>query len=218
MSLESPGAAASDDPTQAAQPGPGAGQRRRLLDDPRTIRALAHPTRLALISIVGRSAKITAADAARELGVSHALAVHHLRQLAKYGFVEQVEGADQRERPWRAVHTSLSVEGIEAQPGGTDALAVLEQVGAESGLEELGSWQQIRASWPQGWRTHSGVARSTVYLTEDELGDLMRSIEALILGYVEQRPLDDLASRPAGSKAVTITQIVAPQAPTAGEH
>jgi predicted ArsR family transcriptional regulator len=88
------------------------GQRRRLLDDPLSIRALAHPLRLELRSIVGRSGKITAADAARELGISHALASHHLRQLAKYGFVAQVEGADARERPWRLVHTSYSAEGI----------------------------------------------------------------------------------------------------------
>jgi DNA-binding MarR family transcriptional regulator len=72
------------------------GQRRRLLDDPLSIRALAHPLRLELQSIVGRTGKITAADAARELGISHALASHHLRQLAKYGFVEQTEGADAR--------------------------------------------------------------------------------------------------------------------------
>ena len=97
------------------------GQRRRLLDDPLSIRALAHPLRLELQSIVGRSGKITAADAARELNISHALASHHLRQLAKYGFVEQVEGADARERPWRLVHTSYSAEGIDERAGGAAA-------------------------------------------------------------------------------------------------
>ena len=127
-----------------------AGQRRRLLDDPRGLRALAHPIRLDLQSIVGRAGRITAADAARELGISHALASHHLRQLAKYGFVEQVDGADNRERPWQLVHTSLSVEGIEDQPGGADALTVLEQVVAERALEELGRWQEQRASRPAG--------------------------------------------------------------------
>src|SRR5215467_12516496 len=118
MSLESDG------------PAERRGQRRRLLDDPRAIRALAHPLRLELQSIVGRSGKITAADAARELGISHALASHHLRQLAKYGFVEQVQGADARERPWRIVHTSYSAEGIDERAGGAAALAVLEQVTA----------------------------------------------------------------------------------------
>src|SRR5262245_4524256 len=112
MSLESASSGLAD----GALPASLVAQRRRLLDDPRTIRALAHPTRLELHNIVGRAGQITAADAARELGISHALASHHLRQLAKYGFVHQVEGADNRERPWQLVHTSHSVEGIEEQP------------------------------------------------------------------------------------------------------
>jgi hypothetical protein len=221
MSLE------SVEPLEPAEPEPvepeparavGGGQRRRLLDDPRAIRALAHPTRLALQSIIGRSGQITAAAAARELGISHALAVHHLRQLAKYGFVRQVEGADNREKPWRIAHTSYDVEGMEERSGGADAMAVLEQVGAETGLEELGKWQEIRASWSEGWRRNSGVGRSTVYLTEEELGGLMKAFEALVTEYVEQRPLDDVSSRPAGSRAVTMTLIVAPHAPTEAEH
>ena len=105
MSLESRGESAGTD-----QP---PGQRRRLLDDPRSMRALAHPLRLELQSIVGRAGRITTADAARELGISHGLASHHLHQLAKYGFVEQVGGADNRERPWRLVSTSISVEGLD---------------------------------------------------------------------------------------------------------
>src|ERR1700704_5379653 len=76
-------------------------QRWRLLDDPVAIRALAHPLRHDLMSIIGRRGRATTADAARELGISHRLASHHLRQLAKYGFVEQVAGKDHRERPWR---------------------------------------------------------------------------------------------------------------------
>jgi DNA-binding MarR family transcriptional regulator len=60
------------------------------------------------MSIIGRLGRATTADAARELGISHGLASHHLRQLAKYGFVEQVAGKDHRERPWRLVATSSS--------------------------------------------------------------------------------------------------------------
>ena len=41
------------------------GQRRRLIDDPRSVRALAHPLRLRLRSIVGHAGQITAANAAR---------------------------------------------------------------------------------------------------------------------------------------------------------
>src|SRR6202161_4961001 len=88
------------------------GQRRRLLDDPRSMRARAHPLRLELQSIVGRAGRITTADAARELGISHGLASHHLHQLAKYGFVEQVGGADRRERAWELVATASSDDGL----------------------------------------------------------------------------------------------------------
>ena len=191
------------------------GQRRRLLDDPLSIRALAHPLRLELQSIVGRSGKITAADAARELGISHALASHHLRQLAKYGFVEQVEGADARERPWRVVHTSYSAEGIDERPGGAAALTVLEQVTAERAVEDLIDWHQRREDWSEGWRTHTGVGRSTLYLTEQELVQLTEAMDALLADYVEQRPLDDIASRPEGSVPVEFTLMVVPRKPTA---
>ena len=58
-------------------------QRWRLLDDPVAIRALAHPLRLDLMTIIARLGRATTADAAREIGISHGLASHHLRQLAK---------------------------------------------------------------------------------------------------------------------------------------
>jgi DNA-binding transcriptional ArsR family regulator len=207
MSLGSPNYPESDRPR---------GQRRRLLEDPRSIRALAHPLRLELQSIVGRSGQITAADAARELGISHALASHHLRQLAKYGFVEQVQGADRRERPWRLVHTSYDVGGVEDRPGGSDAIAVLETVTAERAIEDLVDWHERRASCGAGWRENSGLGRSTVYLTERELAEVVAAFEAVVTRYVDERPLDDVASRPEGSVPVDFTLMVVPRAPTSG--
>jgi DNA-binding transcriptional ArsR family regulator len=192
------------------------GQRRRLLDDPRSIRALAHPLRLELQSIVGRSGRITTADAARELGISHGLASHHLHQLAKYGFVEQVGGADRRERPWQLVATSYSYDGLQEKPGGVAAVAVYEQVVAERTLASFQDWQERRDSWPAGWREQAGIGTSTIYLTEPELAGLGQAIEALILDYIEKRPLDDLSSRPAGAVPVEFTMFVVPREPTSG--
>jgi DNA-binding transcriptional ArsR family regulator len=179
------------------------GQRRRLIDDPRSVRALAHPLRLRLRSIVGEAGQITAAGAARELGVSHALASHHLRQLAKYGFVEQVAGADRRERPWRLVDTSYTVAG-------TDASA-LEDVMAEQALEGLADWHERREQWPEGWRENAGLGHSTLYLTQGELAELVGAIDRMLTGWAEQRPLDDVAARPPGSRAVDLTLIVVPR-------
>lgn len=192
------------------------GQRRRLLDDPRSMRALAHPVRLELEAIVGRSGRITTAEAARELGISHGLASHHLHQLAKYGFVEQVSGADNRERPWRLVATSVSYEGLDEKPGGPAAIAAFEQVAAERTLESFLSWQDRRGSWPAAWRKHAGFGNSTLYLTESELVGLVGAIEKLILEYAEERPLDDLPARPPDAVPVEFGIFVLPCEPLSG--
>lgn len=215
MSLESP----DDDRRAGRNPGQGdhgpvpSRQRWRILDDPIAIRALAHPVRMDLMSIIGRLGQATTADAARELDISHGLASHHLRQLAKYGFVEQVRGKDNRERPWRLVATSYRWrEEASGTPEGAAAAEVLEQVMAERALEAFVRWQQRRKDWPPDWRAHSGIGRSTVYLTEAELAQVTDAIDAVLLPWVEQRPLDDLAARPPGSVPVDFTLFAIPAA------
>jgi DNA-binding transcriptional ArsR family regulator len=188
-------------------------QRWRLLDDPVAIRALAHPLRRDLMSIIGRLGKATTADAARELGISHGLASHHLRQLAKYGFVEQVAGKDHRERPWRLVATSYTWGRARETAEGSAAVDVLEQLTAERAVEALLDWQQRRADWPAGWRDHTGLGESTVWLTQAELAEITDAMDALLLRYVDARPLDDVASRPEGSVPVTFTLLALPGEP-----
>jgi DNA-binding MarR family transcriptional regulator len=204
MSLESEnGRTGTPDPEQS-------GQRWRLLDDPVAIRALAHPLRHHLMSIIGRLGRATTADAARELGISHGLASHHLRQLAKYGFVEQVTGKDHRERPWRLVATSYNWTAATATVEGSTAVDVLEQVLAEQALEDFLHWQQRRKEWPAEWRGPAGLGQSSVYLTQTELADLTEAFDALLMRYIDERPLDDVASRPAGSVPVGFTLFALP--------
>jgi DNA-binding transcriptional ArsR family regulator len=186
------------------------GQRWRLLDDPVAIRALAHPLRHSIMSIIGRLGRATTADVARELDISHGLASHHLRQLAKYGFVEQVAGKDHRERPWRMVSTSYNWTGATATAEGSGAVDVLEQFFAEQALESFVDWQQRRGSWPEAWRQHTGVGQSNVYLTLPELAELTEAVEALLLRYINERPIDDVASRPPGSVPVSFTLFAIP--------
>lgn len=185
-------------------------QRWRLIDDPVAIRALAHPLRHDLMSIIGRLGRATTADAARELGISHGLASHHLRQLAKYGFVEQVEGKDHRERPWRMVATSYNWSKARATPKGSVAVDVLEQIFAERALEAFLDWQQRSKDWPEPWRKHAGVGQSSVYLTQAELAEIDEAFDALLMRYINERPIDDVASRPEGSVPVSFTLFTVP--------
>jgi DNA-binding MarR family transcriptional regulator len=191
-------------------------QRWRLLDDPVAIRALAHPLRHDLMSIIARLGRATTADAARELGISHGLASHHLRQLAKYGFVEQVTGKDHRERPWRMVATSYNWSKAAETTEGSIAVDVLEQMTAERTIEAFLDWQQRRKDWPQAWRKDTGLGESSVYLTQAELAAVAEAFDAVLTRYIDERPIDDVASRPAGSVPVTFTLFAVPVGPPPG--
>jgi hypothetical protein len=72
--------------------------------DPRAMRALTHPLRLSLLELLAVGGPATAAACGRAIGVPQANCSFHLRQLAKYGFVQEAApeaGADKRERRWQ---------------------------------------------------------------------------------------------------------------------
>jgi len=184
------------------------------------IRAMAHPVRLDLRALLAQEGPLTAADAARRLGISQALASHHLRQMAKYDFVERATGKDNRERPWRLVSTSQSWRDAVKTPEGAAAADILEQLLAERALEALTQWQERRVREDPIWRDNSGIGQSGFYLTGDELAELVTQIDALLQRYVDDRPIDDKSKRPPGSRHVSITQIltITPEAASAPER
>src|SRR2546425_10594901 len=72
------------------------------LTDPKVMRALAHPARTAILNLLQEQGSATATECAEAVGESPSACSYHLRQLAAYGFVEQVPSEDGRERRWRA--------------------------------------------------------------------------------------------------------------------
>ena len=86
------------------------------------LRALAHPVRLRIVSLVW-NVPLSAAELSRELGISHALASQHLRRLDAVGLVELAEIRERRggrERRYRAVHGSPLSDQVH---GGVQLLA-----------------------------------------------------------------------------------------------
>jgi hypothetical protein len=137
-----------------SSPDPGKpGQRWRLIDDPLVIRALAHPLRHRLMSVIG---------------------------------------------------------GLGSTPEGRGAVDVLEQILAEQTLESFLDWQQRRANWPEAWQEPTGIGQSTVWLTQPELSEITAAFEALLLRYIDERPIDAVASRPPGSVPVNFTLFTVP--------
>ena len=81
------------------------------VQDPRALRALAHPLRGRLLGILRLDGPATATQLGYRLGESSGSTSYHLRQLAAYGFVEDMPGeGNGRERWWRALHRSTHWE------------------------------------------------------------------------------------------------------------
>ncbi|HTZ94653.1 MAG TPA: helix-turn-helix domain-containing protein [Streptosporangiaceae bacterium] len=169
------------------------------LTDPETMRALAHPARIALWQHLLLEGPATATECAPVAALSPSACSYHLRQLARYGFVEQDQAAaaNGRERPWRAVVSSTTIEDLD------DPVAEMAARLLNSSLDE--HWREARrrylaqeADYPAEWRQAAGSDQTVLYVTAEELLRLRTQIRDL---YV---PLIRLSGqeRPAGAKPV----------------
>jgi DNA-binding transcriptional ArsR family regulator len=73
----------------------------RRITDATTLRALAHPVRIAIIETLSLEGALTATEVGERIGESPTTCSFHLRQLAKYHFVEEAGGGKGRARPWK---------------------------------------------------------------------------------------------------------------------
>jgi len=99
------------------------------VQDPRVLRAIAHPMRQRVLGELSAAGHMRAADVAEVLGIPANQASFHLRQLAKYGLVEPAPelARDGRDRVWKPVHEhglNLHLEEMEKGPGGKAAVSV----------------------------------------------------------------------------------------------
>lgn len=183
-------------------------QRTVQLTEPRALRALAHPVRLKLIGLLRRVGPLTATQSGERIGESPASCSFHLRQLAKYGLVEEAGGGRGRERPWRA--TAVSTEW--SARGGDDeadaAGAALSRVVLERYFESAIEWLDRRDSEDPQWVDAAELGDAIVYLTPEELLEVVGKIRALVEPYLER--LEDRQPPPPAARPVNVIGIAFP--------
>ena len=184
------------------------------LSDPRALRALAHPTRLAIRELLLREGSLTATQASRLLGESTASTSYHLRQLAKYGFIEPAEGGRGRERPWRATESSQRWSGVSPDAEVTAAATVLSSVLLEREFGAVLDWVDGSDEVPAEWREAAEVSVTLRYLTLDELRTWASRYSALLAecGFAERT--SKRSARPAGTRPVKLMGFAFPLPPT----
>ena len=159
------------------------------LRDPRALRALAHPTRLALVGLLRRDGPMTATQAGARLDELPAACSFHLRQLAKWGLVEEAGGGRGRERPWRA--TAWSTSWTVTSDEDADANAALSSVVVERLTRDLLGWLERMPDASQPWRASYQLGDTLLTLTPAETAELGERIRSLLAEYDGRGPSPD---------------------------
>lgn len=153
------------------------------ISDPKAIRALAHPLRLDLLQFLGACGAATAAQCGRVLGASQASCSFHLRQLAKYGFVEDAgPGRDRRERRWRATHARLSV-GAGADGNGAIRQQA-EQLVAEREMQAILDYSRRPDGAIPEWQGKAGIVTTMAVLSPEDAAAVKDQWIALLAPYI----------------------------------
>jgi predicted ArsR family transcriptional regulator len=175
------------------------------LTDPRALRGYAHPLRMALVALLRREGPMTATRAAERLTESVPSCSFHLRQLAKYGLAERAEGADARERPWRATALSTSWDDVSDDPAAQAAADQVNAVILDGYVKRARAFLARRGDEPRQWRAVTGFDDTLVYLTAPELADLVRKIDALVAEFDERAT--EPSTRPEGARGVSLVRM-----------
>jgi predicted ArsR family transcriptional regulator len=149
--------------------------------DPRVLRAVAHPVRNRILSELSATGSMRAADVARELQIPANQASFHLRQLAKYGLVEEAPGVgrDKRDRVWRVADERgmrVNLAELEASPGGKAAVSVFVRTAIATGyrmIEQAYSTEAVEG-------TMRTVNDQSLRLTKQEAGELAADLDELV--------------------------------------
>jgi predicted transcriptional regulator len=181
----------------------------REVTDPRAMRALAHPARIALIELLSHAGTLTATQAGDLLGESPANCAFHLRTLAKYGFVEEAGGGRGRERPWRRVQAAgFDLPAEPDSPQATRAAAALGDFLTGTSLERARTSLADRDSWPAQWQSALGRGDYLSYMTVSEARQLETDLHELLSRHSDRIGRPD--RRPAGAMPIEILAIAFP--------
>ena len=152
--------------------------------DVELMRALAHPLRSELLTYLMSVGPRTASECAVAVDSTPSNCSWHLRQLGEWGLVERVDGANGREKPWRATQVGLDLGDLDSDPA-TQA-AQLAVLGANVANDQLltqrfvDGMRQLDAQWQNA----SGLGTYSLKVTAAELAELTAAIDALIRPYV----------------------------------
>jgi DNA-binding transcriptional ArsR family regulator len=177
------------------------------LHDPRDIRALAHPARVAIIDALATGDELTATECAELTGLSPSATAYHLKLLERYDFAEPAPArSDGRERPWRATDRRTLVDLDTSTPAGAAAATAVGLAFIDRSRALAEAFVATEHDEPKEWQDVALLANADVWLTAEET----RNVTAALVAVLEPYRGRALADRPDGSRRVRVMSMVFP--------
>jgi DNA-binding transcriptional ArsR family regulator len=155
--------------------------------DPRRLRALAHPLRVRLLSLLRKDGPATATLLAKRVGESSGATSYHLRQLAAYGFVEDdpERGGAGRQRWWRSTHAYTEWRDTDFiyDPELRGVLDDWLHLMLRAQLSRVETWLAERAEWDKSWVEAADLGDWTLQLTAAQVTALREELHAVLRRY-----------------------------------
>jgi len=182
------------------------------ITDPKAMRALAHPVRLAILEHLQRHGPATATQLSPDVGATPSVTSWHLRHLAGFGLVRDAEGGtDRRERRWEAVARGFRFEpplDPADEEGRSAARALSRQMFARSADLPRRWAAETEPGLEPRWRRLAGLANTRVVVSAEELAAIEDAIESALAPYVTRDP----SRRPSDSRGVRLMRYMLPEA------
>ncbi|KUO12552.1 winged helix-turn-helix domain-containing protein [Streptomyces sp. DSM 15324] len=190
------------------------------IGDLAALKALAQPRRQRMLEQLTLHGPATSATLARALGLNTGSTSYHLRELARYGFVEETDGkppdargaapSGHRERWWRAVPGDRRFPPRSHQS--PEMRQVMDELNHHAYAADLDLFERLQrdAADADPWGDAFPYSRGTIRLTLPELREFFEEYLALLNRY--QRPE---AETPPGARTV-LTRLFAH--PTPAHH
>ncbi|MFG1704484.1 winged helix-turn-helix domain-containing protein [Nonomuraea sp. M3C6] len=168
------------------------------ISDPQVLKVVAHPLRVRLLGLLRTDGPATASELGRKVGESSGSTSYHLRELFKYGFIEEdPERRDGRERRWRPRHryTSWDAGEMSASAEGREAMRIMHLRQAELVRRMMEDFDA--AEWSRDWVDAAGMSDHILSLPpaglrefSDKAEELLRDLAAKYAGDPETRQVD----------------------------
>ena len=164
------------------------GVRHNRVLDAASLPGLAHPLRVQLLEQLTQYGPATATQLGARLHESSGATSYHLRQLERYGFVEEdPDRGSGRERWWRRVPGGLRINTPELSEDAAtkEATQLVVNEFNRGRLRRVEQWYSTFPNWPREWQDASSQGSYTMRLTAPELDQLANEVDEVVMRWKE---------------------------------